>query len=118
MSVTNKVYQKTDEVVKLRNGMEMILREGVKRGNLGDTDYLKKALKRINTLDNYNVRTRLQKDITIEGIRFSAGDKVTNVTEGDRIIFVIYKDRENGKTWLDFSPFDLITKANRYYGLS
>lgn len=108
MSTVNKSYQKTDEVVKLRNGMEMILREGVKRGNLGDTKYLKTALKRISTYDNYKVNLNLTKDIAINGKRYRAGSKVTNVMEGDKVIFAIYKDERDRLTKLHVNPFDLM----------
>lgn len=114
MNITNQSYTKADEVVKLRNGMEMILREGVKKGNLGDTDFLKRALNRIQTsYDGYTINMRLREDIAIDRKLYRAGERATVIMENGKPLFIIYSDKNDELTKLYVDPFDLMYEKDR-----
>lgn len=112
MNIINQSYTKSDSVINLRNGMEMILREGVKRGNLGNTEYLKRALRRISGYDGYSLTMQTTEDMNIDGKRYKAGAKATVVMEGDHTLFVIYKDKNDRLTKLHVNPFDLMKEKD------
>lgn len=112
MMETTTLYNDIESVVNLRKGMAMILKEGIKRASEGDTGYLKRALNRISTYKGYEVTLNCKERFKIFGHVYGGGkDKTILIKESGKCLFVIYKDRENGKTCLNFSPLDLITKS-------
>src|SRR5690606_23801122 len=113
-----KLYNNNKDVVNLRNGIEMILREGVKRGNFGEVDYLMRALRRISTYEGYRVAFSFDKEFKIgdEEFKFNKEDKVVAVLEGDRVIFAIIESI-NGVTKLHVDPYDLMSERQLENGL-
>lgn len=106
---TRLTNTKHDDVVKLRRGMEMVLREGVIRGNVfDDTEYIRKALNRISTYDGYAIETKLKASLMIDDRVYPVGRNVTTVKEDGRVIFAIYQDRTDFVTKLYVDPFDLM----------
>lgn len=104
-----KLYNDTDKVVKLRQGMAMILQEGADRINNGtDTDFMKRALKRISSYDSYSLELDTKSRYLIDGKYYGGGDKTIVIRENRKRIFTIYKDKRDGDMKLDVNPLDLV----------
>lgn len=102
---TTTLYNKSKDVVNLRKGMAMILEEGVKRINNdeSDTDYLKRALKRISTYKGCEVDLHTKDRFKIFGHAYGGGkDKTIIIKENGECLFVVYRDKENDEMRLAF----------------
>lgn len=108
---TYKLYAKSDEVVKLRIGMDMILREGAKLHTLGNAEFLKRALSRINRYDEYSVKTVMRDEQGNKHIKSDASGGIIQIFEDGELLFTVYKDRRDSVVKVDADPYTLMYEA-------
>lgn len=108
---TNTLYNDINSIVNLRKGIAMILEEGIVRLNMGETEYLKSALKRISEYEGYEVVLNCKNTFIIHGHLYGGGkDKTTLIKENGKILFIIYKDKDSEKTCLCYSSHYLFNR--------
>jgi hypothetical protein len=76
-----------------------------------DRELLKQVLRRIHKTPDFEVVMDCQEEIYIHGQRYGLGDKSIMIKESGHRMFVIYKNKDDGKIWLDYSPYDVQTEA-------
>lgn len=106
-----KEYHNNNDTVKLRQGIAMVLQEGIRKVNNNEgTDFFKRALIRISTFPQYEVITNYSGILFVNGKSYGGHDNTILIKEDGKRMFVIYKDKYYGtrETELDFNPFDLM----------
>lgn len=88
-----------DKQVRLRNGMVMVLQEGIRRTSNNnehkDYTFISETFQKIKNIEGFKVDKLEDKDksVYIDGVLYTDRHAIYEVTENENPIFYIYKDR-------------------------